>query len=288
MSKGIRTPYFNHTPKRSSGNQRLLENLLNQQVYLFGSDVYYILRESASEIDEIFGEDPSSIFEKAYPIAAYIVDAEDWRSGGDLFAKFGLQINKQTNIVITKRHFERWIGTTFRTRPMEGDLVYVPVLGNRLFEIKYVDEEREYYTHGKTDPYYYELRLEAFRYSQEDFDTGLEFLDNIERDNSYIIELYMEGGSNSYHVGEAVTQGFNTAIVKKWDSANSILHVYNIVGEFEDGETVVGASSGAAWNIADYDDMTDSSEYEYYQNEDFESFANTMIVTTEVNPFGTP
>ena len=35
--------------------------------------------------------------------------------------------------------------SNFSTRPKEGDLIYFP-LGDRLFEIKYVEHEKPFYT----------------------------------------------------------------------------------------------------------------------------------------------
>lgn len=279
------SPYFNNNPFPLSGEQLLLEDLLNEQVYLYGQDCYYILRESADEVDYLLGEDPTSIFQKAFKVQMLLLDTEDWRSGGDLFAKFGLQINKQTVVVVTRRHFEQWVGKTNRPRPMEGDLVYIPVLGGRLFEIKYADEEKQFFTHGKRNPYYYELQLEQFRYSHEDFSTGFEELDDIEADNSFTIDLYVTGGNTNFHIGEPVSQGDVTARISKWDIANSVVSVFDIKGEFETGNTIIGANSGATWTISTYSDLEDSAFYSDYQNIETESTANAFIVTTETSPF---
>ena len=61
------------------------------------------------------------------------------------------------------------------TRPKEGDLIYFP-LGDRLFEIKYVEHERPFYQLQKN--YVYELRCELFRIEDEIIDTGVDEIDD--------------------------------------------------------------------------------------------------------------
>ena len=66
--------------------------------------------------------------------------------------------------------------TKLTSRPKEGDLVYFP-LGDRLFEIKYVEHERPFYQLQKN--YVYELRCELFRLDDELIDTGIDEIDDV-------------------------------------------------------------------------------------------------------------
>ena len=66
------------------------------------------------------------------------------------------------------------------TRPKEGDLIYFP-LGDRLFEIKYVEHERPFYQLQKN--YVYELRCELFRIEDEIIDTGIDEIDELISDD---------------------------------------------------------------------------------------------------------
>ena len=61
------------------------------------------------------------------------------------------------------------------TRPKEGDLIYFP-LGDRLFEIKYVEHEQPFYQLKKN--YVYTLRCELFQYEDEVIDTGVDEIDD--------------------------------------------------------------------------------------------------------------
>lgn len=268
-----------------------MEDLINEQVYINGHDCYYILRESLTSVDEILGEDPTSLFQRAYTVQMYIQNPTSWSSGGDILSVYGLQINKQISTIVTRRNFNKWVGEDFRIRPMEGDLVYIPVF-KKMFEIKFVEEESEFFVHGKKNPYYYELQLEMFKYSHEDFETGIGNIDKVESDNSYVIDLVMSTGNVPFHDDEVVYQGADldsatvTAKVKEWDGSNTTLSIYNIKGEFVNGNTVIGVTSGAIWNISNFDDLEDSSEYQYYQNIEIESEANTTVEYSETNPFG--
>ena len=88
------------------------------------------------------------------------------------------------NLIISKERWENYIQPLIKnetnvklsTRPKEGDLVYFP-LGDRLFEIKYVEHERPFYQLQKN--YVYELRCELFRLEDELIDTGINEIDDV-------------------------------------------------------------------------------------------------------------
>ena len=72
------------------------------------------------------------------------------------------------------------------TRPREGDLVFFP-LGNRLFEVKFVEHEDPFYQLGKN--YVYKLQCELFEYEDEVIDTGVEEIDTKVEDLGHITDL---------------------------------------------------------------------------------------------------
>lgn len=285
------SPYFNHSEDPFSADQLLREDLLNELVSQRGINVYYILRETADEVDTLLGEDPTSAFSKAFLIGVLPNDTEDWSAGESFFSKYGLLINKQLSIVVTSREFARYVGTSLRTSPLEGDLIYIPVF-RKLFEIKKSEEETDFYSHGKKLPYYFTLFLEMYKYSHEPIDTGIEEIDILELESAHVISLYMESGSGNYYANEMVYQGASantanvTASVKSWNSSENILDVYAVRGEFVSTANVIGATSGTIRAISDFDILRGDDEHRYSTNADIEGEANTWIVTTEVNPFG--
>ena len=76
------------------------------------------------------------------------------------------------------------------TRPREGDLIYFP-LGQRLFEVKFVEHEDPFYQLGKN--YVYQLKCELFEYEDEVIDTSIEMIDSQVQDEGYITTLNLIG-----------------------------------------------------------------------------------------------
>ena len=71
--------------------------------------------------------------------------------------------------------------TTDADRPLEGDLIYHPVLA-KMFEINFVDHDEPFYQLDNNPVY--KLRCKSFEYSQEALDTGISTIDAIEDDLS--------------------------------------------------------------------------------------------------------
>ena len=71
--------------------------------------------------------------------------------------------------------------TTDADRPLEGDLVYHPVLA-KMFEISFVDHDEPFYQLDNNPVY--KLRCKQYEYSGEIIDTGITTIDEIESDLS--------------------------------------------------------------------------------------------------------
>ena len=129
--------------------------------------------------------------------------------------------------------------------------------------------------------------LYIIRDSDEDIDTGVAAVDQIEVDFSVAVTVnFATGGSGDFTVGEVVAGGTSnvTAEVKSWDSTTRQLQVYNRSGIY-DSETVTGQTSGAAWTSASYNTLNNTSS-EFDQNSAFESNADGILDFSEGNPFG--
>ena len=57
----------------TTGEQGLVEDLVIEQIKMFGKNVYYIPRTLVKQ-DTVFGEDTMSKFDDAFEIEAYIED----------------------------------------------------------------------------------------------------------------------------------------------------------------------------------------------------------------------
>ena len=192
----------------SSNEQYLVQDLINEQLKIYGIDVYYIPRKFI-RTDDILREVETSKFDDNFIIEAYLDNYEGYAPGSDLMTKFGLRLKNEINLVISRERYEEFIvplmnGTQtginnnvitdyeveLTSRPKEGDLIYFP-LGQRLFEIKRVEHEKPFYQLGKN--YVYELQCELYEYENEDIDTSIEEIDRTVEDEGYITSLRLGG-----------------------------------------------------------------------------------------------
>ena len=272
----------------TTGEQDLTQSLVNEQIKMFGKDVYYIPRTLVKQ-DTVFGEDTMSKFEGAYLIEAFIEDNSGFRGDGDMFTKFGVQIADQATFVISRTRFTEAVDDNatliVEGRPNEGDLVYFP-MANKIFEIQFVEYEVPFFTLGKQ--YTWGLRCELFQYSDEDIDTGITEVDAIEVNYANAISVNVaEGGSGDFVAEEIVTGGNSnvTATVKSWNSATRQLVIYNKSGIFAIPETLTGNTSSAAWTSATYNTLNNQNT-DSEANWAIETQADGIIDFTEGNPFG--
>lgn len=285
--------YFNNYSAATLNQQRLLEDLIVESVKIHGHDVFYLPRESWDADDTIFGENVNSKFERAYNIEMYLANVEGYEGDGDFFSKFGLEIRDTSNFIVTKRSFDRYVPSNVCIRPREGDLIFVPVL-QKIFEIKFVEEELLFFSLGKRNPYIYELRCELFRYSNENINTGIDVVDHIEHTLSYTMQLNLNGGSGNYIIGERIYQGDDletstaSAEVKNWDPNTHKLLLLNVKGEFATGSNVIGDTSGTTYNVTISDTIGDFLDYDIYDNRQLQTEADDFIDFSENNPFGRP
>lgn len=285
--------YFNNYSVGVINEQRLLEDLIVESIQIMGHDCFYIPRDSYNGDDEIYGETINARFTRAYSMEVYLANVEGYEGDGDFFSKFGLEIRDTSNFVVSTRTFEKYVPSNIATRPREGDLLYVPVM-RKIFEIKFVEEELNFFSIGKRNPYMYELRCELFRFSDENFDTGVEEIDDVEADASYTIQLNLGTGSGNYLSGELVYQGSNVstsntkAIVTEFDPISKVLTLHNIVGTFATATNLRGNTSNALYVVTSTDILGDYTFYDDYDNKEIQTEAALFIDLSEINPFGMP
>ena len=165
--------------------QNLYENIIVEALKMYGQDVYYLPRDLVGE-NRIFGEDVPSRFSSAHKIEMYIENVEGFEGEGDLFTRFGVEIRDEATFVVSKRRFENQVNRfdfdTDLIRPREGDLIYLS-LSNSLFEIMHVEHEQPFYQLNNLPVY--KMRCTLFEYNDEDLDTGVDAIDDIERRYAY-------------------------------------------------------------------------------------------------------
>lgn len=174
-------PYFNHL--KSKSEQTLYESLVIENIKNAGIDVYYIPREYF-EIDPILREPKKSSFNSAYKIEVYFEDVTGYGGQGDLMTKFGLIMQNDTKLKISKKRFLE-LNIPDRIRPREGDLIFIGDIENNgrgtftnsFFEITFVEHESPFWQLGKY--FTYEVQCQLFTYGYEKFNTGNSAIDEI-------------------------------------------------------------------------------------------------------------
>ena len=190
----VLNPYF---LQGSQGEQRLVQNLINEQLKLYGIEVTYIPRKYV-DTNSIIEEVTTSKFDDNFAIEAYVETYDGYAGAGDVLTKFGMSLRDEVTLTISKERFEEFISPfmdadddiELSSRPREGDLVFFP-LGQRLFEIKFVEHEEPFYQLGSN--YVYKLKCELFEYEDEVIDTSIDAIDTQVEDEGYIANLQLVG-----------------------------------------------------------------------------------------------
>lgn len=240
----------------SKSEQNLIQDLINEQLRMYGVEVYYLPRQYATE-RTVIKEVIESNFSNAYPIEAYVETFDGYNDNPTILSKFGIQAQNEINLIISRERFKTYISPLIKnipdiklpTRPKEGDLIYFP-LGNRLFEIKYVEHEKPFYQ--LQGLYTYLLKCELFRYEDEIIDTSVEEIDDLisgtdsygdSSDNetpSGFGNILVGNMVNLTMVGAAITATATASIVNGGISSVSIS---NRGGGYTPYNTIVGFSS---------------------------------------------
>ena len=181
------SPYIS---QKVRSEQNLYEDIVIESLKFYGQDVYYIPREIVNK-DKVFLDDVPSRFTDAYKIEMYIENTEGFEGEGDLFTKFGIELRDQATFVVARRRWKALVGNFLDTnnfRPREGDVIYLP-LSESIFQILKVETETPFYQLSQLPTF--RLQCELFEYSDEDFDTGIDTIDDVEYEGAFQYKLTM-------------------------------------------------------------------------------------------------
>ena len=181
----------------SEGEQGLVQDLVNEQLRMYGIECHYIPRKLVTS-STIMKEVTESRFDQAFPLEAYLMNIDGYAGQGDILTKFGVRVTDEATFVISKERFEEAVAPfleqddeyTLSNRPKEGDLIFFP-LGKRMFEIKFVEHEKPFYQLRKN--YVYQLQCELFEYEDEVIDTNVNAIDEVVQTEGYIARLILSG-----------------------------------------------------------------------------------------------
>ena len=283
----------------NKGEQRLIEDLIVESIKIMGTDIFYLPNDNDAARDLLYGEDPVKKFESAFPIEIYPTNVTEYGGEKEFFSKFGLEIKNQMSVIMSKRSFSQRVPQDRYIRPREGDLIYIPFLNGtgELYEITFVNQTKDFFMLGRQVPYFYELELEKFRYSQEAIQTGQVEIDSVVTDSAYTLNLNMDkltGNDIKYVIKEVVYQSPDhlqqnataVALVQSWIPKTGVLTVTNIAGEFIDGQVIIGVTSGAEYTLTMFNPLEAPARKEVYDNQYINVQGTDITNTAEINPFG--
>ena len=172
-------------------------------------------------------------------------------------------------------------------RPLEGDLVFHPIL-NKIFEVNFVDHDEPF--HQLDNNPVFKLSCKQFEYGSDALDTGISTIDSIEDAESRNTHDYQ------FTLEQSTAQNENINIQHARSNFGLLLEETdgdNIIGE--DDTTSVGESIQLE-NDADSGDPSfllqetynvgDFVEDKTAQNELFDQLDNNVLDFSESNPFG--
>ena len=264
--------------KGTNNEQKLYEDLIVEQLKVFGHDVYYLPRTLIKE-DTLFGEDVLSKFDDAYGIEMFMEQVEGYGGEKELVSKFGLEIRDEATFVVSRRRWISLIGADSNlivsSRPNEGDLIYFPRL-QKLFEINFVDHDDPFFQVDNVPVY--KLYCSTFEYSSEQLDTGITAIDAIEDESSLDVLFYQITLEQAADYNE-----------------NMALEDGDLLLEETDADNILSETDSAGNSlITEYGDYIISESYvidtidEQATNIFIETQADSILNFTEGNPFGEP
>lgn len=285
-----RNPYISQTVR---SEQDLYENIIIESIKIYGQNVQYMPRTLVNE-DKIFGEDVVSRFDDAYTIEMYLENIDGFDGDQDLFTKFGVEIRDRATLHVSRKVWNRIVGSNVTyNRPNEGDLIYLP-LSDQIFEIMRVVDDQPFYQLSNLPTY--RMEIELFEYGDEDFDTGVDAIDEAEALGNRIKLTLAATGSNALNIGENVEYLVDSAAGPKlvaeivaWDASTNILevaHVGSTDGQwrtFSAGTTITSTETSITKTISS---VGEELQQVFSQNADFETEADGFLDFSEGNPFG--
>ena len=181
-------------------------------------------------------------------------------------------------------YFTQDTAATDADRPLEGDLVYHPVL-TKVFEVSFVDHDEPF--HQLDNNPVYKLRCKQYEYSQEIIDTGIAEIDAIEDNLSVSTAEYQFTLEQPSIVGEVLSLDRPFTLDVTTTTLDSTL-VATDPASFGTNILLENAADTGNPEYLIQEDyiIGDMSTDKTAQNELFDSLDDDILDFSENNPFG--
>jgi len=303
-----------------ASEQNLYRDLVTEAIQIYGHDVYYLDRTLVDEDTVWGEDSLSKFNTQAPIEMYMEDADGGYAGERELMAQFGLQNLSEATFVVSKERFQdktkqiqieastdttggsilvesgtldsdyKLEGSTYYIlsetdatdfdRPLEGDVIYHPVLG-KLFEINFVDHDEPFYQLDNNPVY--KMRCRLFEYSSEVLDTGITAIDAIEDDLTRQALIYQFTLEQSSAVNEDIRLEWgvvDAGLVLEETDGDNILgeNDSNSVGEsilLENGSYLINEE----YIVGDFDQDKTA------QNELFDLLDDSILDFSETNPF---
>jgi hypothetical protein len=164
---------FNEIYSIDEQNEASLYDSINCEfTYHHGTDVIWLERE-VNTAEPIFGEYLYKKIQKGTPLRLFVEETDAWGGAGDMYTKFGLQINDECTLHCPKRTFAqaRNNAVSGALYPQYNDLVYIPK-AKKLFEVIHIEDETApaFYLFGNRSAY--KISCKAYVYDHSEIDSS--------------------------------------------------------------------------------------------------------------------
>ena len=262
--------YFDHG---NTNEQRLYEDLIIEQLSIYGQDVYYLPRTIVNE-DSILGEDTASKFTSAYAIEMYVENTDGFAGEQEIVRKFGLELRDDVSLVVSKSRWEKILEAEndliVSSRPNEGDLIWFARV-NAFFEIQFVEHEQPFYQVHNVPVY--KLRCTKWEYSSEEISTGLSDIDITEDELSTNMLDYQVSFESGLPEGSVMMESDipDERSFILLESAPAELGDKQIVDQSHKFEAASGVTStgDSTDDILDFSERNPFGESDYHFGKDF-------------------
>jgi hypothetical protein len=286
----MRSTYFSQGTR---SEKNLYEDLIIEQLKIYGHDVHYMPRENLFE-DGILGNTTDK-FTDEYMIEMYVEEVNGFAGQGDLIGKFGLDMKDEITYVVARRTFELLVDQPSNTltfnRPREGDVIYMPLF-KKFWQIDFVEDEDPMYQ--ISDLPIFKLKCSTWDYASESVETGLAEIDNkLDQVTMDVLEnqITLESGTTS--AGSLLTENISGDVEAVLTEAGEFLidetDGDNILYEDDpDYNEYIILEDALTDNLATESTDADNKAFDAAAGLDDFDPNNDIFDFSENNPFGDP
>ena len=286
----MRSTYFSQGTR---SEKILYEDLIIEQLKIYGHDVHYMPRENLFEAG-ILGNTTDK-FTDEYMIEMYVEEVNGFAGQGDLIGKFGLDMKDEITYVVARRTFELLVDQPSNTltfnRPREGDVIYMPLF-KKFWQIDFVEDEDPMYQ--ISDLPIFKLKCSTWDYASESVETGLAEIDNkLDQVTMDVLEnqITLESGTTS--AGSLLTENISGDVEAVLTEAGEFLidetDGDNILYEDDpDYNEYIILEDALTDNLATESTDADNKAFDAAAGLDDFDPNNDIFDFSENNPFGDP